>query len=250
MVNPNTKTGRYREQLKALKDWDAFLLKESGLPGPRGNLELAQAVADEGSRKQFEHFLSFTPKRAPANTAEEFLAFCGVVGLGRLVAEGDHKLLPCLRRYAADPRWRTREAVAMALQRLGDVDMDRLLREMEAWSGGGWLEKRAAAAAVAEPRLLADPKHAAGALQILESITASVEPAEDRRSEDFKVLRKAMGYCWSVVVAALPREGKQSMEKWLRSKDKDVQWIMQENLQKDRLRRMDSEWVKRWQAKR
>lgn len=40
-----TATERYRAQLHQLKDWDEFLLRHSGLPGPRGNLELAQAVA-------------------------------------------------------------------------------------------------------------------------------------------------------------------------------------------------------------
>ncbi len=38
----------YIEKLRSLKDWDSFLLKESGWPGPRGNLELAQAFADLG----------------------------------------------------------------------------------------------------------------------------------------------------------------------------------------------------------
>ncbi len=36
------KADQYREILRTLDEWDAFLLKESGLPGPRGNLELAQ----------------------------------------------------------------------------------------------------------------------------------------------------------------------------------------------------------------
>lgn len=34
-----TKTDEYRARLRALEEWDAFLLKESGLPGPRGNIE-------------------------------------------------------------------------------------------------------------------------------------------------------------------------------------------------------------------
>ncbi len=29
----------YINQLKSLDDWDEYLLQESGLPGPRGNLE-------------------------------------------------------------------------------------------------------------------------------------------------------------------------------------------------------------------
>ncbi|MGA2488845.1 MAG: hypothetical protein ABSF99_01465, partial [Anaerolineales bacterium] len=146
-----TNADGYREKLKTLQDWEPYLLQESGLPGPRGNLELAQVVADAGSRELFEHFLVYTPDVAPVNDPHEFLAFCGVVGLGRLLAEGDEKVLDQLRPYASDLRWRLREGVAMALQRLGKRNMHSLLSAMETWSEGNWLEKRAAAAALAEP---------------------------------------------------------------------------------------------------
>jgi hypothetical protein len=43
-----------------------------------------------------------------------------------------------------------------------------------------------------------------------------------RSDETFKTLRQAIGYCWSVLVAALPAEGKIMMEKWLTSEDKDM----------------------------
>ena len=39
-----TKADIYRDTLETLPDWEAYLLAESGLPGPRGNLELAAAV--------------------------------------------------------------------------------------------------------------------------------------------------------------------------------------------------------------
>lgn len=44
------KTDTYRETLKTLVAWEPFLLENSGLPGPRGNIELAQVVADEGNK--------------------------------------------------------------------------------------------------------------------------------------------------------------------------------------------------------
>jgi hypothetical protein len=240
----------YRATLRTLEEWDAFLLKESGLPGPRGNLELAQAVADEGDEALFRRYLSFfTPAQAPTNSPEEFLAFCGVVGLGRLLAEGKCEVLATLRRQASDPRWRTREGVAMALQRWGDVDMDALLREMEIWCAGNPLEQRAVAAALCEPRLLREERHAAQVLQILDRITASIQGREERKSDVFKALRKGLGYCWSVAAAALPEKGKPAMERWFSSGDADVRWIMKENLKKDRLVRMDAEWAERWIAK-
>lgn len=238
-----SRSNEYRRRLQALQDWDAYLLAESGLPGPRGNLELAQAVADEGDRARFERYVTYGPDRAPVNSPYEFLAFCGVVGFGRLLAEGDRELLIALRAHAEDPRWRVREAVAMALQRLGDVDMGCLIEAMSEWATGTPLEQRAAAAALCEPRLLKQPEHAHAVLQILNAITTTVEGASDRRSEAFLALRKGLGYCWSVAVVALPEEGKALMEKWLASEDKDVRWIMRENLKKARLERMDDEWV-------
>jgi hypothetical protein len=85
-------------------------------------------------------------------------------------------------------------------------------------------------------------------LQILDTVTASLERVDDRRSQDFLVLRKGLGYCWSVAVVALPEEGKVLMEKWLVAVDKDIQWIMRENLKKARLSRMDAEWAKKMQG--
>lgn len=244
-----TKASEYRTILHQLDHWDAYLLKESGLPGPRGNIELAQVVADEGNRQLFERYIAYTAAEAPTNSPYEFLAFCGVVGLGRLLAEGDHSLLKILRRCASDPRWRIREAVAMALQRLGDVDLAQLIAAMREWSQGTPLEQRAAAAALCEPRLLGRALDARAVLEILDRITAGIEQIENRRSEDFLTLRKGLGYYWSVAVVALPVEGKTLMEQWLVTSDKDVRWIMRANLKKARLVRMDAAWVKQWRDK-
>jgi len=238
------KVEEYRRTLRGLDDWEPFLLRESGLPGPRGNIELARAVADEGDEELFQTYLSFEAEIAPTNSPQEFLAFCGVLGLGRLVSEGKSELLGTLRDWASDPRWRSREAVAMALQRLGQVDMDLLLTEMERWSRGGLLERRAAAAGLCEPVLLGQPEHARRVLEILDVITASIVDEEDRRSDQFRALRKGLGYCWSVAVVALPDYGKKMMERWFSSDDKDVRWVMKENLGKKRLERLDAEWVR------
>ena len=242
------KADNYRQVLKTLANWEPYLLQESGLPGPRGNLELAQVVADEGSRDLFEHFLTYTPEVAPVNSPQEFLAFCGVVGLGRFLAEGDDTLLETLRPYASDLRWRTREAVAMALQRLGKKNMGGLLQAMETWSTGNWYEKRAVAAALAEPVLLHNETDAARALHILDGMTTSMENSADARSEGFKVFQQGLGYCWSVVVAAAPAEGKRLMEKWLACDDRIIRRVMQENLKKNRLLRMDAAWVEKWRS--
>ena len=238
-----SKIDEYRQELRLLDDWEPFLLEHSGLPGPRGNLELAQAAADVGSRDQFEAFLAYIAEIAPTNDPHEFLAFCGVVGLGRLVAEGDRRWLPVIRRHASDPRWRLREGVAMALQRWGRADMAALLDEMQAWSRGSFLEQRAVAAGLCEPDLLHDAAAVRQVLALLDGITASMAEAQDRKGEDFKALRKGMAYCWSVAAAALPGEGKAALQRWFGSDDPDVRWVIKENLKKKRLERMDAQWV-------
>ncbi|MGB8215021.1 MAG: HEAT repeat domain-containing protein [Anaerolineales bacterium] len=244
------KAGTYRQTLGTLADWEPYLLQESGLPGPRGNLELAQVVADAGDRPLFEHFLAYTPEIAPTNDPHEFLAFCGVLGLGRLLAEGDERTLAQIRPYASDPRWRLREAVAMALQRLGKRDMSRLLAAMQGWSTGNWLEKRAVAAALAEPVLLHNEKDVLEALQILDRITASMQNSTEAGSVEYKVLQQGLGYCWSVLVAAAPQAGKPLMEKWLACPDAAIRRLMQANLTKNRLVRLDPAWIEKWRNKK
>lgn len=244
-----SKRDDYRNGLRVLKDWQPFLLRESGLPGPRGNIELGQAVAEEGQPDLFKHYLSYNAESAPVNSPYEFLAFCGVLGLGRMISDGKLELLNDLRRFASDPRWRIREAAAMALQNLGDRNMLLLIQEMKKWAKGNMFEKRAAAAALCEPRLLTDPKNAKQILHILNEITTSLLETKDRKTESFIVLRKGLAYCWSVAVAAFPDSGKTLMEHWFNSDDKDIQWIMRENLKKKRLELSNPVWVKEWKKK-
>ena len=165
------------------------------------------------------------------------------MGLGRLLAEGDLTLLPRLRAAANDPRWRLREGVAMALQRWGTADMPALLAEMARWAAGSRYEQRAVVAALCEPALLRDPAVAERVLGILNGITATIPGAADRRQDGFIVLRKALGYGWSVAVVAAPSVGRPILEKWAASHDRDVQWIVRENLSKQRLIRLDAGWV-------
>jgi hypothetical protein len=186
---------------------------------------------------------------APTNAPEEFLAFCGAVGLGRLLAEGQLRRLKTLRQCAGDSRWRLREAVAMALQRWGDADMAALIAAMQVWSQGNPLEQRAAAAALCEPRLLKDPAQVRQVLEILDTIMTRLPPPPDRKTDAFVALKKGLGYCWSVAAAALPAEGQAAMERWMTSADPDVRWIMKENLAKSRLARLDRAWVARWQTR-
>ncbi|HEU0248634.1 MAG TPA: hypothetical protein VFR38_16275 [Gaiellaceae bacterium] len=114
---------------------------------------------------------------APTGTAEEFLAFCGVPGLGRSLVEDDRHALEELRRHAADPRWRLREAVAMALQRWGEVDFEALAAAMAGWARGSPLKRRAAAAALCEPALLTTRERVGEVVSVLTEATTVIAHA-------------------------------------------------------------------------
>ena len=232
----------------AALDREAYLRANSGLPGPRGNLELIDVASAASDRADLVRWAALGPDAAPENTPDVFLACVGIVGLGRLVAAGDRSFLPALRRTSNDPRWRAREAVAMALQAWGDVDVTALVDEMEGWTGGSPLEGRAAMAALCEPRLLRDQGTIARTLAILDRLTASVRQAINGRDADVRVLRQALGYGWSVAAAADITLGLPALERWLPDPNADVRWIVGQNLAKARLSKVAPGWVARARA--
>ena len=244
-----TKVEGYRRTLRDLAEWEPFLLEQSALPGPRANLELAAAAAEEADEKALRRWAAVAPDAAPFGSTEEFLPVCGVIGLGRLLADGDRSALVDLRRLAGDPRWRVREAVAIGLQRFGDADFPALVTEMQRWASGSLLERRAAVAALCEPRLLSDPDRARDVLTLLGQVTADLENTDEHCSDGFRALRQTLGYAWSVAIVALPEEGEALFERLFASSDRDVRWIVRENLRKRRLLRLDESWVARMSAR-
>ncbi|HJT37861.1 MAG TPA: HEAT repeat domain-containing protein [Actinomycetota bacterium] len=218
--------------MRRLADWEPYLRKHSGLPGPRANLELLAAVVEEGDARRF---------RRLAASNDEYLAACGAAGLGRIAIRSRASSMRTLHRLASDPRWRVREGVAIGLQRFGKEEMHDLLNAMREWSQDGPYVQRAAVAALCEPALLARREDVVAVLDVLDDITRSLASTTDRRGDGFRVLRQALGYGWSVAAAAAPREAKPYFERWMRSTDKDVQWIIRSNLGKARIATLATE---------
>lgn len=216
---------------RPLAEWAGYLDANSGLPGPRGNLELLDVVAETAPAAALREW---------AGDADEYRAMVGTAGLGRLVAEGELADLETLRTLAADPRWRVREGVAMALQRLGDADLARMQNVTDDWSGGSPLVQRAAIAGECEPRLLRLPGAAAHAVALLDRVTRTLVATTDRRSSEVRTLRQALGYCWSVAVAADPATGFPALDAWASSPDGDVRWVLRTNVRKARMARADA----------
>jgi hypothetical protein len=112
----------WRTGLSAAADTITYLRRHSGLPGPRGNLELVQAAADFGSEPDFRTWIAIGSGDDPT---DEFLVVCGVVGVGRLAAEG---------------RTDGRTSSARCVKRWPTAGASSLLRhpywERRAWSSG------------------------------------------------------------------------------------------------------------------
>ena len=222
----------YVAQLRALapSEWPAYLTGHSNLPGPRANLTLLDAAAD---------VLSHDAALTLIESDDEYLACCGVATLGRLILEdpGDAELVALLTRAATDHRWRVREGAAIAAQRVGDHDAARLRAFVDAWSRSpDPLVVRCAIASVCEPRLLSDPQTSRAAIDACQRATdllVAASPA-DRRTDGFRTLRKSLGYCWSVAVAADPERGLPVFLA-LPTDDRDVAWVVRENRSKKRL---------------
>lgn len=253
------KTVRHRGELAPLLDGFVsdenaaplriYITSHSNLPGPRANLELAQAFSQLVEMQARQHprvmwdlcqeFTLVTPAVAPVNDPREFLPFCGAIGLGAMGAVSpDHfpQVLAVLKALADDSRWRVREAVCFGLQRLLAVQQRDTLDALIGWvTDGTWLEIRAAGVAVAEPVLLQDVDFARQALELQERALQYFLTGQTNRSDSFLLLRKAMGFALSVVVAAVPKEGFYLLRRLAAHDNPDVDWILKENLKKKRL---------------
>lgn len=170
MTGPPTRRD-WRDQLAELPVPQRLQLlrAHSGLPGPRANLTLLDAAADLADP-------AFVAALLAAD--DEYLTSCGAAGLGTLAAAGgaDPQWPARLHQLARDERWRVREGVAMALQRLGDADRAdggrRLAELTDAWSAEpDPLVQRAVVAGLCEPRLLRAPAEAARAIELCRRAT-------------------------------------------------------------------------------
>src|SRR5256885_6660532 len=182
-------------QWRARRHGNPFLKSPSGLPGPRANLELVAAVVEEGDADRLWRLSA---------SRDEFLALCGTAGLGRIALLEPETVMTWLRELSSDPRWRVREGVAIALQRLGRESMPKLMAEMRVWSRGDWYVQRAVVAGLCEPALLQNNQVTVEVLAILDQISRSLSLAapSDRRDDGVQVLRQTLRYGWSVAAAA------------------------------------------------
>lgn len=121
------------------------LRRASGLPGKHANLKVAWAFANEcaarGARADalVTRLATLSADEAPGATDYEFLPICGVLAAGERAvtdAKARARFLKVLHGAADDLRFRVREAVPLALARIGEVFGDGLLAECARWTDG------------------------------------------------------------------------------------------------------------------
>jgi hypothetical protein len=228
---------------------EEYLSSNSNLPGPRGNLELAFAFTEVAEDSLAMHpnriwslasrFTSVSVEEAPVNDPKEFLPFCGAVMIGvvgSVQGEFFRRAFTLLKKLANDARWRTREGVAMGIQRLIAKRGQSALNELDGWvAKNEWFVMRAVAAGVAEPALLKDESTAKHALELHKKIFALILATGERKTIGFKALRQTLGYSLSVVISATPKHGFEYLQRLAESHDADILWVIGENLKKNRL---------------
>lgn len=207
-------------------EWPAYLAEHSGLPGPRANLPLVETVAGLADALAIDELV---------RSGDEYPLMCAAAALGRRADDPESESRA--HDLASDEHWRVREGVAIGLQLLGDVAPAALSSVVLRWADDPdpWVQ-RAAAAAICEPRLLRTPEAAATAIEVCRRVTRQLValPAERRKHPDARKLRQALGYCWSVAIAADPIPGLAAFDD-LDTADPDIAWIVNQNRHKKRL---------------
>ncbi len=255
------KRNDYQRRLQPLLEdfslLENMLLANSGLPGVRANLEAAAAFADSLQDEATGKFMlekllqwaNIPAQQAPANSKKEFLPFCALQGLAALYyssCEDDKdRIISTLKKSAVDSRWRTREAVALAFQRLAEKDFRVVRKAFTEWlPGASMLEQRAVIASLAHYPLLQDKDSVLFCLQAADLVLEKVAGYdEQRKKEEFRVLKKGLEYALGVFANSLPDEGFSLLLVWAKRDDADIKKIIRSNLGKARLAKKHPERV-------
>lgn len=218
---------------------EEFVVAHSNLPGPRGNLELAFALAEiYGDLEVLLRWVDITEDEADVNDPKSFLAFCAAVCLGKIYTNTkDPKLISRLKGLANDGRWRMREAVAFGFQIIGEHDFDELETIFSEWiEEANNLEKRAILVSLAHPPFLTEER-AKFCFEIANGILQQIT-----NGENFDVLKKGLEFTISVFVAANPTRGFRFIREWI-GKRELIDRILEKNLKKNRLVKRNPEEV-------
>lgn len=221
-----------------------YLEKHSNLPGARSNLELLYKFAVEATAQEIEACLAIS-ERVIRDTPSEFIYSCGVAASIVMAAKHKKTVGIDFSNYATHESWRVRESVCIGFQKSQCyLSAHQMLRDLAPLKTGSAFEKRAYVATLCEPALLKNYIDARIILEDLYHVTVTSLGHNEKLSDEEMVLKKALGYCWSVAIAGDILSGKVYFEFLLAHKNyKHIRWILCENLKKKRLEKLDPLWV-------
>lgn len=234
-----------------MRPLEFYLREQSRLPGTRANLELLDdfSVQLAGTVREkpeqvltlLRYLISDDRHKVSTNTPAEFVMMCGVTAFGACAAARAAwrgEVYELLGQYACSMCWRVREGAKMGLQRLLEAAPRETLSYLTILAQqGNYYQQRAALAAVSEPPLLITIEQIYAALSLHRVVFDRLHDASalERKREDFRWLRRALGYTVSLLAAAAPEEGFALMRTVAAWNDSDANWILRENLKKKRL---------------
>lgn len=228
---------------------EKFVIGKSNLPGPRANLTFAsefaqyfqKQVVPEPLWQMVIQWAHISADETQEDISREYLPFCAIQAIGAHLEFSDQQdqLIGILKGAMSDSRWRIRESAAIAFQIIGESDFGILEQCFNEWiQTANFLEQRAILAALAHPPILKNNDHARFALKMADDIMSKViqVPSQERKSEEFKVLKKGLDYCLSVFVSALPPEGFVLLNTYAQIDDPVVTSVIKSNLGKARIK--------------
>jgi hypothetical protein len=189
-----------------------LLRRNSGLPGPRPNLELARAVGQALARRKKGHADRLVVELARSD--DEYLRVVAALSLAAQSLPGDDarrdraratEALAALQELAEDPRHVVRlgviEALRVRISTLGEA----AVTELAAWTDG-YLQAHVALEALADRILLTTLPSGAGVLARLDEAfaLANASSRSAERSQGMRTLRQGMPAQIALFAARFP----------------------------------------------
>lgn len=190
-----------------------MLPPKSGLPGPRPNLALANAVADhiaaQGRKANslVRELCAMDEARAPADTSREFLPICGALALAaRWRLNVDRRgAITALQIMAEDSRRLVREAVVHALRNIANTGDESFLDDLASWMDG-YLQAMVVLEALSDRHVLDRLTQAEPVLARLDEAFRLAEsaPRAHQRTHGYRALVRVLGEAPALIMARFP----------------------------------------------
>lgn len=243
----------YFHRLKQLfpdtKVVEAYLIKNSKLPGRSCNSELAIEFADvmtevADQTSWLVKLATMDEFEAPMNNPKEFLPYAATVALGGLYtlkdADVQEQIFEIIRINSHSPRSRTRTAASLALSRIGCGDFDIFIALLEDWLQTASLSDwKTIASSLVHEELYQEESDVRleATFDILRRVFAAYSKltSDGKKTSEGKTLSTTLGVVPSMLTVINPRMGFRFLKNIADTEDIAVKKIVAANIRKSRL---------------